>query len=367
MSSANISRRALLGAAALGSLAACARPVDPGTGGTNPKRTLNVGLLVTGHVAESTRFEAGLRNGLLWGTSRTNKIGVRRINMPQADDRNDPAVAEAAAEDLIKRGCQLLVGGVSSAVALRVAQVAARRKVLYIAGTANADELSGINEYTFRSGCQVTQELLAAKTLVKPGKRLVVLASGKSAAGRVLGAATTLAGRKDLTRRLAAARADQLFVDWPGADAALWAALPKGLETISVLGARATWPAYGSAGASIKFVTPYVDGASDNNAYIALRNAVPMKRTDTGHVEGFAAGQMIVRALQTGPENPAEMIKALEGYHFGGVKGDLLVRPEDHCLLQPQWAADLTWTGAAGALTADATTVIQASTTAPPL
>src|SRR5207253_2605178 len=104
-----LSRRAVLGAA-LGSLAVaaggCARPVNPATGGGSAKKPLNIGFLSTRtgdklKVAESTRYEQGLRIGLSWVTNRTNQIGVRTIKTLKADDGGSADVAAAAAEDLI--------------------------------------------------------------------------------------------------------------------------------------------------------------------------------------------------------------------------------------------------------------------------
>jgi branched-chain amino acid transport system substrate-binding protein len=379
----NVSRRALLGAA-LGSVAAaagCARPVDPGTGGTSPRKTLNVGFLWTQTgdkqaIGESTRYEQGLRNGLLWVTSRTNQVGVRRIKTVRVDDKGDPAVAAAAAEDLVDRGCHILVGGFTDAVALKLAEVAGRRKALFIAATATADELTGINEYTFRDGPEITQLLTAAKTYVKPGGRLVVLAADKARAvkaAKLLGAATQIvapATTKDFTavaKQIKAARADQIFVDWPKPAPRLWAALPAGVEPITVLGPRSTWNAYGSAATGLRWVTPYVDGASNNNAYQALRAAVPNRRTDSGHAEGFCASQMIVRAFQYGPQSVPDMIKSLEGLEFGGVKGGLTIRPADHLLQQPLWGGRLTWVGASGVADAEPETAFPPSQTTPPV
>ncbi|WP_433360233.1 ABC transporter substrate-binding protein [Actinoplanes sp. CA-142083] len=361
-----VSRRALLGAA-LGSLAVtaggCTRPVDPATGGADPGRTLDLGILWTQSGAdrrpinESIRFEQGLRVGMLWVTSRTNQIGVRTITEVKADDRGDPAAAEAAAEDLVDRGCRILVGGFTDAVALRLAGVAERRKVLFIAATATADELTGRNRYTFRSGPEITQLLLAARTYVKPGGRLVVLAADRARAAKaasMLGAASTIvlpATTKDFAavRRI---RAGQIYVDWPKPEPKLWAAIPAGVQPITILGARNTWFQYGTQAQALRFVTPYVDGASNNNAYQALRLAVLNRRSDTGHAEGFAAAQMAVRAFQYGAQSTDDMIESLEALEFAGVKRGLTVRPRDHLLEQGVWGGRLTWVGASSALAA---------------
>ncbi|WP_051807714.1 ABC transporter substrate-binding protein [Actinoplanes subtropicus] len=361
-----LSRRAVLGAA-LGSLTVaaggCARPLSPATGGGNAKTPLNVGLLWTRtgdqlKVAESTRYEQGLRIGLSWVTNRANKIGVRAIHTLKADDKGSPEVAVAAAEDLIAKGCRILVGGFTDPVALRLAELAGRRKVLFIPAMATSDALTGINKYTFRDGPSETQLLMAVRAYVKPGGRLVVLAADPGKAPALLGAAATIkapASTTDFTaigKKIKALRADQVYVDWPVVTPRLWEALPAGVQPLTVLGARATWPAYGTTGGSLRFVTPYVDGATNNSAYSTLKVSVPGRRADTGHAEGFTAAQMIVRALQLGPQDVAAMIPALEGMFFNGLKTAMNVRPQDHLMLEQLWGGRLTWTGAAGVVTA---------------
>ncbi|MFI5897874.1 ABC transporter substrate-binding protein [Actinoplanes sp. NPDC051513] len=377
----NVSRRALLGAA-LGSLAAtaagCARPVDPGTGGGAPGKTLDIGLLWTRTggdrltIAESNRYEQGLRIGLLWVTSRSNKVGVRTIKTTKVDDRGDPAVAAAAAEELADRGCRILIGGFTDAVALRLAEVADRRKVLFIPATATADELTGINRYTFRDGPEITQLLLAAKTYVKPGGRLVVLAADKARAAKaasVLGAAATIvlpATTKDFAA-VSRIKAGQIYVDWPRPAPKLWTAIPSGAEPITILGARSTWYQYGVAAGALKVVTPYVDAVANNSAYQVLRATVPGRRTDSGHADGFAASQMAVRAFQYGPQSVDKMIESLEGLEFDGVKKGLIVRRQDHLLEQEVWGGRLTWVGASGVISAVPDRVFTAAETTPPL
>jgi len=361
-----LSRRAVLGAA-LGSLTVaaggCAHPADPATGDDNAKTPVDVGVIWTRtgdklRVAESNRYEQGLRIGLSWATGKTDMIGVRPLRTLKIDDKGSPEVAAAAAETLIDEGCRVLTGGFTDPVALRLAEIAARRKVLFFPAMATADALTGINRYTFRDGPSQTQLLTAIKAYVRPGGRLVVLSTGRGRAASFLGAAETVvapASTRDFTaigQKIKALRADQVYVDWPVVAPRLWDALPTGVEPLTLLGARATWPSYGVAGGSLRFVTSYVDTATVNSASLLIRASVPTRRTDTGHAEGFAAAQMIVRALQFGPRDVDAMAAALEGFDFSGLKTGLTVRPRDHLLLQPLWGGRLVWTGAAGAITA---------------
>jgi branched-chain amino acid transport system substrate-binding protein len=354
-----LSRRVLLGAA-LGSLAAggCARGADPLTGG-GARESLRVGLLRprTGDrltVAESIRYETGFRLGLSSTTSRSFQIGVRPITVLEADEQQFPS---AAAESLIDRGCRILVGGFSKNPAVRLAELAARRKVLYVAAMARSDTLTGINRYTFRDGPSETQLLTALRAYVRPGGRLAVLAAESEKAAKaasVLGAAATIVEPVTTTdfaavaKKIKALRADQLYVDWPVMAPGLWAALPAGVQPLTVLGARATWPVYGTAAGSLRFVTPYVDTATNNPAYQVVRASVPRGRTDSGHAEGFTAAQMVVRAFQSVPQDVDAMVAGLEGYEFAGLEPGLAIRAHDHLRLGPVWGGYLTWTGAGG-------------------
>ena len=94
---------------------------------------------------------------------------------------------------------------------------------------------------------------------------------------------------------------------------------------------------------------------------------MPNRRLDTGHAEGFTASQMIVRAFQLGPQKADDMIPALEGLEFGGIKIGMSIRPGDHLLLNPLWGGHLTWTGASGAITAVTDRAFLPPETTPPL
>ena len=384
MSAHPVSRRAVLGAA-LGAFttaaAGCQQTPDALTAGARPGEPIVLGLLTDRSRrlrGEGYRFMDGVRNGVLWATSRTRDIGDRTVVVDWVDDAGDPAQAATAAEDLVSRGCRMLLGGSTSDAALRIADVATRRRVVYIAGTPTADALTGLGRYVFRSGHQDSQDLLAARAVIGPGRRTVVLATGDvTTATGILGATAVVApvtttDFAPVIARIRAMRPEVLYVWWPQPATALWRALDRaglltGLEVVTKLGPRATWPGYGVDVASLRLVTSYLDGASDNNAYQALRVAVPGRRTDSGHIEGFLAAQMAVRALQFGPEDTDRMIGALESYRAGSVKGDLWVRASDHALLQSMYQVRMTWTGAAGALTGVKTRELLPEDTAPPV
>jgi branched-chain amino acid transport system substrate-binding protein len=130
----------------------------------------------------------------------------------------------------------------------------------------------------------------------------------------------------------------------------MWQALDQqgvlGTTTVVTgLDIRASWPTFGAAGSKISFLAHYFDGAASNDAYNALKGAVPGGKTDLFHPDGFTAAQMIVHALEASGSDVDAMIKALEGWSFDGVKGKATVRPADHALLQPMFQAKLSGSG----------------------
>ncbi|MEV6850156.1 substrate-binding domain-containing protein [Actinoplanes sp. NPDC051411] len=358
-------RRTVISLLAVGALAACGSPQQAAGGGQD----LNVGIVYSqsGPLASYGRqYADGFKAGLSYATKGTGKIGDRKINVTWADDAGDPGKAVSAAKDLIGKGTKILAGSTASGVALQVAPLAAQNKVLFISGPAATDGITGVNRYTFRSGRQSYQDVLTAKAYLGSGKKVLVFApdsafgaSNVAAVKAVMTDATVTdiavpASATDFTpfaSQIKAARPDLVFVAWAGTTAsAMWQALDQQgvLSTTKVvtgLDIRSTWPTFGQAGGKLQLIAHYFDGAADNDAYRALKAAVPGGVTDLFDPDGFAAAQMIVHALRTSPDDVDKMVGSLEGYTFDSVKGSLTVRSEDHALLQPMFQATLTVDG----------------------
>lgn len=363
--------------------AACGSPRQAAGGG----KDLNVGIVYSqsGPLAGyGKQYAEGFRAGLAYATGGTGRIGDRKINVTWADDAGDPGKAVSAAKDLIGKGYKILAGSTASGVALQVAPLAAQNRVLFISGPAATDGITGVNRYTFRSGRQSYQDVLTAKAYLGSGRRVLVFApdsafgaSNVAAVKAVLTGATVTniavpASATDFTpfaSQIKAAKPDLVFVAWAGTTAsAMWQALDQQgvLSTTKVvtgLDARSAWPAFGAAGSKLQLIAHYFDGAADNDAYRALKAAVPGGVTDLFDPDGFAAAQMIVHALQSSPDDTGKMIGSLEGWSFDSVKGTLTVRAEDHALLQPMFQAALS----AGGGTARRTGVVPPTDAAPPV
>nr|BFE66478.1 substrate-binding domain-containing protein [Dactylosporangium thailandense] len=353
---------------------ACSSPQEAAQEPAGDGAPIKVGLVYsqTGPLASyGKQYIEGWKAGLAYATKGTGKVGNRPIEVKEADDAGDAAKAVSAAKDLIGQGYKILAGSTSSGVASQMAPLAAQNKVLFVSGPAATDAVTGINKYTFRSGRQSYQDVLAAKSyLTAPsGKKVLVFtqegAFGKSnadavkavvgGAGATVDAISVPANATDFTGfavQAKNAKADMIFVAWAGTTAtAMWQALDQqGVlgSTLVVTGIdqRASWPTFGAAGSKISLLAHYFDGASDNEATAALRKGVDGGKVDLFHPDGFTAAQMVVRAAQEGGDDVDKMVAALEGWSFDGVKGKLTVRKEDHALLQPMFQGKFSGSGA---------------------
>ena len=311
--------------------------------------------------AYGAQYRQGLTLGMEYVTKGTNRINGRPVQIQYVDDAGDPAKAVAAARDLIGQGYKIIGGSTSSGVAVQVAPLAAQNRVLFISGPAATDAVTGLNRYTFRSGRQSTQDVLAAKGILGSGvgRRVVVFAQdsvfgqGNVAAVRAIlgGAGHTVSSilvplsANDFTpfaQRATQANPDLLFVAWAGTTApAMWRALEqqgtiRGTTVATGLAERATW---GSYVPGLNYLSHYVAEAPKNKvnnwlvAKMKRRNQVP----DIFTPDGFVAAQMIARAVTRGGDDVERMISALEGWQFAAPKGAQRIRQSDHAMLQPMF------------------------------
>ncbi|WP_089155311.1 substrate-binding domain-containing protein [Micromonospora sp. NBS 11-29] len=371
---------------------ACGSPQDTASGGGDAA-PVKVGLVYSqsGPLASyGKQYIEGFKAGLDFATKGTGKVGDRTIEVAEADDAGDPAKAVSAAKDLIGKGTKIIAGSTSSGVALQVAPIAAQNKVLFISGPAATDAVTGANKYTFRSGRQSWQDVVTAKSFIgdAAGKKVVVFAqdgafgdANEAAVKAVIGGAGATvssvrapASATEFTpfaSQIKAAKPDLLFVAWAGTTAgAMWQTLDQqgvlaSTTVVTGLDIRASWATFGAAGSKISFLSHYFDGASDTEAAKAAKAKVTGGTLDLFHPDGFAAAQMVVRAVQEGGDDVEKMITALEGWEFEGVKGTMKIRAEDHALLQPMYQAKLSGSGTA--FTATAQKTLTGDESAPPV
>ena len=357
--------------AGLSAAVAAARPHS------SSKSTVKVGIIYsrTGLLAAyGAEYVEGLRLGLQYATNGTSTVNGHKIEFQLADDAGDPAKAVSAAKDMIGRGIKIIAGTTSSGVALQLGPLAAQNKILYISGPAASDAVTGLNRYTFRSGRQTTQDVLAAASFLgrSSGKHVVVFAQD-SVFGQGNYAAVNLylggKGHKvdkilvplsasDFTpfaRQVTDMKPDLLFVAWAGTTAAaMWRALDQqgAFDSTTVttgLAERATWSGFGDPATKIKFLSHYVYTAPKNkvNDWLVAKMKARGQTPDLFTPDGFVAAQMIARAVgkADGDRNVDAMISALEGYQFLAPKGVERIRPQDHATMQPMFQVQLVKSG----------------------
>jgi branched-chain amino acid transport system substrate-binding protein len=378
----------------LAMLAAGAQARPEATGST--AATIQIGIIYsrTGLLgAYGAEYLSGLRLGLNYATGGTNRVNGNDVEFTLVDDGGDPAKAVTAAKDLIGKGYKILGGTVSSGIALQLAPLADQNKILYISGPAASDAITGINDYTFRSGRQTYQDVKASTAYLKGavGKNVVVFAQDSAFGAGNFAAVRTifgdLSGQKvdrvlvplsaqDFTpyaQQLRQKNPDLVFVAWAGTTTgAMWNALDQqgvfnSVDTIVTgLAERATWPFYGPATGKIKFLNHYNAGAPKNtvNDWLVAKMKRRSQAPDLFTPDGFVAAQMMVRALKASATDVSKMVSSLEGWSFTGPKGQQEIRASDHAMLQPMFLVQLR--GSGGKFTANTTVRLRAKHTVPP-
>ncbi|MDQ2744347.1 MAG: substrate-binding domain-containing protein [Chloroflexota bacterium] len=324
----------------------------------------------------------GFQAGLHYATNGKMKVDNAKIvvkdysDVPSSGTTPDPATAVTQAKSAIQNDhAQILQCCASSASAIAVAGVAKDFKKILMVAPAADDSIAGINRYTFRTSRESTQDartgaLYAAK---KFGKRYVTLAQDYVFGHGQVDAwkaqldtvhATDLADiyfpltATDFTpyiQRILAMKPDWVFLACAGAQCV---SLAKALDQQGVLdstqvmtglGNIASFPAYGTAGTKLAYISVYYYKFPKTmaNAYLVKYIQQHYNRpADIFDQDSFAAAQQIVAALKKTHSTAAgKMIKALEGQTVHGPKGDYTIRKQDHVCLQPMYIAALTSNG----------------------
>lgn len=389
---------ALVAAAATAlTLAGCAPTTAAGGGdaGEADAAPVAIGMITsqTGPLAAyGEAYTAGFEAGLDYATEGTGEVDGRELEITWEDDQGNPDTAVAKAKDLIGQGTKVIAGTVVSGIATSLAEQAEQNEILYISGPAATDAITGVNDYTFRSGRQTYQDVATAGTFIgdAEGKKVVVFAQDTAfGQGNLAGVQAVLGGQgatvegvlvaEDATeftpfaQQLIAAQPDLVFVAWAGASSgAMWTALEQqgvfdAAPVVTGLGDVATYQAYGDASGDISFLNHYFGGAGGTDIEEAMITHLEENgaEPDLFSADGFVAAQMIVQAVREGGDDVEAMIDALEGWSFESVKGEVTVREEDHALIQPMYQVALV-EGDAG-WEPELVETVDAETVAPPV
>src|ERR671934_23793 len=330
-----------------GSATAAAR-VESGAS-ASAKSPVKVGIIYSRTGALSgfgAEYIQGFRLGLKYLTHGTNRVNGHKLQITYVDDATDASKAVAAGKDLIGQGYKILAGSTSSGIALQMAPLADQNNVLFIAGAAASDAITGLNRHTFRSGRQSYQDVLDASAFIprsQVGRKVVVFAEDTAFGASNVAAVRAVFGGKghtvssilvpfnasDLTpfaQRLKNANADLVFVAWAGPNALqMWQSLqqqgiPKSTKIVTGLADRVTYSTLGPVLGGVNLLSHYVaNGPKKNkvNAWLVKQMKKSKQVPDLFTPDGFVAAQMIVRAVQkANGDDVDKMISALEGWQF---------------------------------------------------
>jgi len=317
-------------------------------------------------------YQQGFTIGLNYATGGTDAVDGHPVDVTWDDDADSATTAVTDFKSLVGAGYKIIAGTVDSGIATELAPLAAQNQVLYISGPAAADQLTGINKYTFRSGRQTYQDVMAAKSFVAgggSGQKIVVLAQdyafGESYvtdAQKVFGAIgdkvepvlvpLTTTDFTPTALQVKAMHPNLIFLAWAGTTgAALAQALDQqgvftDAKVVTGLANIATYPFYGAAGAKFDYLSLYFYQGSDNAANKYLISQMKAKYgtvPDLFAPDGFVAAEMVAHAIASGGgTNVNAMISALSGWTFLAPKGMQQIRAADHAMLQPMYQAKLT-------------------------
>ena len=372
------------------------------------------GTIVIGQIASLTgglsiyaqNQVQGFKAGLAYATNGTNKVDNAKLVVKTYTDvpassttgANDPSLAVQDAKDAINNDhAQILQCCTSSSSAAAVAPIAAQFKKIMMVAPANADGLTGVNRYTFRTSRMAYQDALtgAAYGMKKFGKSYMTLAQDY-----VFGHSQVDAWRAVLNQKGATDLGAAWFpfstgaVDFTPAIQQILSKKPKfvvlicaGTECVALakaltqsgvfdqthivtgLGNISSFPGYGDDGTKIAYLSVYYykfPKTKANTSLISYLKKHYNRPPDIFDQDSFAAAQQIVAALKkTHSTAPAKMWKALEGQTVQGPKGPYTIRTQDHACLQPMYIARLVGSGTT--FTAQRVATLSPKQTAPPI
>jgi len=319
----------------------------------------------------------GFEMGLEYATKGTNQILGRPVELIVKDTQLKPDLGKQLLTEAFKDdGCDLAVGGVSSAVALAMLPVAEEFKKILIVEPAVADSITGKawNRFIFRTGRNSSQDAISnALAIAGPGVSIATLAQdyafGRDGVAAYKEAAESKGAKvvheeyvpiktADFTapaQRIIRALKGQegkkyLFVIWAGKGNPLGKLNDMklkekhGIQLASggnILDALKLYkPLVGMVGAGYYY---YENPDNEINDWLVKEH---FKRFD-GPPDfftcgGFAAAMATVKAIETAQSLDTEaLIKTMAGMDFQTPKGEMVFRKEDHQALQSMFVFEI--------------------------
>lgn len=258
-------RRTMLGLFGAGGVAAvaagCGSSINTGGGGGGGDEALKVGLVIPQSGVYSTLGTDMKRGWDLYLKQRGGKLGGREVNVVTADEGETPDSGVAAVQRVLQAGqVDVVVGIVSSAVALGSVDMITEAGKLLVGANAGAGQLTGpdADPLVWRSSfanAQVSYSM--GEYLAKQDVGSVYLIAADYAAGE-----QALAGFRESFEAAGGTIAGEAFTPFP--DTQDFAPFLSGIRSS---GAGATFCFY-AGGAAVSFVQQY--------SSFGLKNSIPL-------------------------------------------------------------------------------------------
>ncbi len=339
-----------------------------GQGGGGGDEALKIGALLS-FTGTFAKLAESIRNGFdLFIKENDGQLGGRPVEVLYEDDEGDPQVALRGYRQLVDRDqVNLLVGPVSSTVALALVDQVNRDKQILINpnAAANALSLDKKSDYIYRTSYSNYQLGTpgAAYIAENVGKTAVAIAPDypaglevlpafkaayEEAGGTVVQELLPPLGNTDYATYLTQIQEAEPEVLWAflaGADAINFVKQYRSFglgENIQLTGMN-TWPdpllteTVGEAAEGIIAATQWFPGLDNeaNKRFVESYQAEYDETPNQFSVFGYDAGQLIAQGLEeAGSAEPQALIDALKGATFQSPRGEITIDPETNNPIQ---------------------------------
>lgn len=344
----------------------------PALGWTQTKDPIQIGIVTSQSGGFTAQGEDSLR-GMQFAIEEANANGGvngRQVKFQVGDDESTPEGGRRVAEKFARSGYNLLVGPISSAITLALAQNLQRWDALYVSTLSKSDRITGdsCNPRMIQANHSDAMDLAMVQPWLKENakeSRFAIIANdyvwGRDSAESFTKAAEKLGKKVDVSifppvgtkdfapyiAQLKASNAEAVWVALVGRDLIAFAkqAAEFGLTSSKrIIGhsyimsfvIKATDNATEGVWGTLNYA-PEIDNPR-NKAFVAAWRKKFNRDPAENEVAGYNGVQVILQGVQKADSvKPVDITKALAGQTIDTVWGPAKIRAEDNQLVKPNY------------------------------
>ncbi len=346
--------------------------VLPTLGYAQAKDPIKIGIVTSQSGGFVAQGEESLR-GMKFAIEQANAAGGvdgRKVEYQLGDDESTPDGGRRVAEKFARSGYNLLLGPIASSSTLALGQNLKRWDAMYISTLSKSDRITGdsCNARMFQVNHSDAMDLAIVEPWLKANskeERFAVLANdyvwGKDSAGSFTRSAESLGRKVDLKlyaslgtkdfapyiSQLMASDAEAVWVALVGRDLIAFAKQAAEFGLVSskrIIGhayimsfvIKATEDATEGVWGVVNY-SPDID-TPENKEFVAAWQEKFNTLPNENEVAGYHGVQTILQGVAlAGSTRPVDVSKALSGATLKTVWGPLMIRPEDHQMVKPNY------------------------------